>query len=140
MLKIRPARNDDCKKCAEFSQINELRTAGGRYISEEYFRECVDDDEMFIVAELDEEVVGYILGEPMKGNIAYLSLLTVSGNHRGKGIGKKLINAFLKRCEKKSLSYISLYAPKFNEKTITFYENCGFTRGKDHMQFEKVLF
>ena len=135
MLKIRLATVNDCKKCAELSRIEELRPAGSDFISENYFRILVDGDELFFVAEKNKEVVGYILGEPMKGNMASLGLLAVSEKHRGEGIGKGLVETFRKKCDEKGLKYILLYAPKFNKSTLEFYRKCGFNEGKEHIQF-----
>ena len=138
MVNIRLANLDDCKKCAKLSEIEELKTATGTFITENYFRIFVDEDEMFFVAEENEEIAGYILGEPRKGKLANLGLLTVSKNHRNKGIGKKLVGEFRKKCDEKGLKHILLYAPKFNENTIEFYKKCGFTKGKEHVNFLEV--
>lgn len=135
MVEIRLAKIGDCKKCAELSRIEELRPAGSDFISEGYFRIFVDKDEMFFVAEDKGKIIGYILGEPMKGNLANLGLLTVDNNFRGKGIGKKLVEAFRKKGDEKGLKYLLLYAPKFNKKTLEFYKKCGFKEGKEHIQF-----
>ena len=138
MIKIRLAKIKDCKKCAELSRIEELRPAGSDFISGGYFRIFIDKDELFFVAEYDGEVVGYILGEPMKGNMANLGLSTVNSTLRGKGIGKKLVEAFRKKCDEKGLKYILLYAPKFNKNTLEFYKKCGFKEGKGHIQFLEI--
>ncbi|MBY8991349.1 MAG: GNAT family N-acetyltransferase [Candidatus Lokiarchaeota archaeon] len=135
LITIRPAEIRDCKICVELSKIKELKPAGGSYIPEDYFKACIDDDEMFLVAEINSEVKGYILGEPMKGNNANLSLLAVEQKNRGQGIGTKLIQAFRKRCDEKNLGFIILYAPKLNKKTLKFYRKNGFEEGKEHIQF-----
>jgi predicted N-acetyltransferase YhbS len=77
MVNIRLAEIKDCEACCRLSEIKELETADGSYISEDYFKKIVDEDEMFFVAEDSNQIVGYILGEPMKVNLAFLSLLTV---------------------------------------------------------------
>jgi ribosomal protein S18 acetylase RimI-like enzyme len=135
MIKIRSAKLKDCKKCSELSKIKELKTADNSFISENYFRCFVDTDDMFFVAEEKENVIGYLLGEPLKGNLAFLSLLTVDKEHRNKGIGKKLIDRFKKRCDKKKLNYLVLYAPEFNKKTHKFYKSNNFIQGKKLIQF-----
>ncbi len=135
MVEIRTAKAEDCKRCAELSKIEELRPAGSDFISEEYFHIFVDEDEMFLVAEDEGKIVGYILGEPMKGSIAHLGLLTVKSNLRGKGIGRELVEAFRRKCDEKGLNFILLYAPTFNKRTLDFYRRCGFKEGKEHLQF-----
>ena len=138
MIKIRNATLKDCRKCAELSRIPELELPLEKYISEKYFRLFVDSDKMFFVAEKGREIIGYVLGEPMKGNLANLGLLAVDRKFRGKGIGKKLIDAMRKRCDEKGLTYILLYAPKNNKKTLEFYREHGFKEGKSYVQFVEL--
>jgi len=123
---IRLATKKDCISCAELSKIKELKDPHGDFISEEYFRNFVDVDEMFFVAEDNNKIVGYILGEPLKCNLALLGLLTVSEKFRGQGIGKQLIKAFRDSCDNHNVEYIFFYAPNFNKNTIEFYKKQGF--------------
>ncbi len=139
MVNIRLARIDDCLICSELSKIEELMIANGSYVSEDYFKNFVDSDELFFVAEIDNNIVGYILGEPIKGNLAFLGLFTVEIKHRKKGIGKNLINTFSKKCKSKGLLEIIFYAPSFNKDTIEFYKKQGFIEGKSHTNFYSVL-
>ena len=138
MAKIRIAELKDCRRCAELSKIEELKPAVGGYPPKKYFELFVDKDKMFFVAEENDNIVGYILGEPMKGNIANLGLLAVDKKYRGKGIGKKLIEAMRKRCNEKGLNYLLLYATKNNKKTLEFYRKCGFKEGKNYIQFVEL--
>lgn len=137
MVNIRLAKIEDCKACAELSKIKELET-NGDYVPEDYFKLLVDDDEMFFIAESENKVVGFIVGEPMKGGLAFMSILAVDTSLRGKGIGKKLVETFRKKCYEKGLKFIVFYAPKFNENTIEFYKKQGFNEGKLHVQFTEV--
>ncbi|MHA2068895.1 MAG: GNAT family N-acetyltransferase, partial [Candidatus Thorarchaeota archaeon] len=107
-IKVRPAVVNDCEVCAQLSRIEEHEAPAADYLPAGFFEDNIDDDEMFLVAEAKGEVVGYVLGQPMKGDYAYLSLLAVDSGMRGKGIGKLLVDAFLKRCLEKSLSYVAL--------------------------------
>ena len=138
MVKIRHATLKDCKKCAELSRVPELELPLEKYISEKYFKLFVDEDKMFFVAEDNNKIVGYILGEPMKGRLANLGLLAVDKKFRGKGVGKKLVDAMRKRCDEKGLTYLLLYAPKSNKKTLEFYRKCGFKEGKNYIPFVEL--
>ena len=132
-MKIRLAITKDCKRCAELSRIQELKPTIGGYITSGYFKNFVDKDKMFFVAEENNQVVGYILGEPLKGKLALLGLLSVDKKVRDKGIGRQLVEKFRKRCKQKKLTYTLIYAPSFNKKTIDFYTKCGFKKGKEHV-------
>jgi ribosomal-protein-alanine N-acetyltransferase len=138
MVTIRNARLEDCMMCVELSKIEEFTQPDGSHVPYDYLKSYIDEDEMFLVAEVKGRVVGYILGEPLKGKIAYVALLTVDSQVRGKGIGRKLIDAFLKRCSEKELKYVFGFAPKFNKRTIEFYRKCGFKEGKEHIQFADI--
>ncbi|MFO8015856.1 MAG: GNAT family N-acetyltransferase [Candidatus Woesearchaeota archaeon] len=135
MARIRLAEIKDCGECAELSRIKELRPAGSDFISGEYFSVFVDKDGMFLVAEDKGRVIGFILGEPMKGGLAHLGLLTVDESFRGQGIGRMLLDAFRKKCDEKGLKDILLYAPKSNRNTLEFYKKRGFKEGREHIQF-----
>ena len=132
--KIRPATPADCARCAALSRIEELRPGTGPYIPERYFRQF-SDTKLFFVAAEKGRVVGYILGEEMRGNLANLGLFAVDKKQRGKGIGTLLLAAFRKACDARGLRYIVLYAPAFNAGTLTFYKRHGFTQGKRYVQF-----
>jgi ribosomal protein S18 acetylase RimI-like enzyme len=134
-IKVRPGVLGDCEACAQLSRIEELDSPGIDYAPAEFFAAHIDDDEMFLVAEVKSKVIGYIVGQPMKGDWAYISLLTVNPEMRGQGIGKMLIGAILDRCVARGFSYVTLFAPKFNKRTLGFYRSRGFTEGKDHVHF-----
>jgi len=137
MVKIRLAKLIDCKFCANLSKIQELKLANGEFISINYFKNFLDKDNMFLVAEENNNIIGYALGEPMKGKVAHLGLLTVDNKFRNHGIGNQLVNKFEDQCKKKGIKNILLYAPKFNKKTLNFYKKLGFQKGKEHIQFLK---
>ncbi|NHJ14434.1 MAG: GNAT family N-acetyltransferase [Candidatus Thorarchaeota archaeon] len=132
---IRAAMLQDCETCAQLSRIEEHEVPGGNHIPADFFAANVDEDKMFIVAENNGEVMGYVLGQPMKSGYAYLSLLAVDARMRGRGLGRMLVDAFLKRCIEKKLFFVSLFAPSFNEETLAFYRTIGFTQGREHFEF-----
>lgn len=139
MVEIRLAKLEDCEACAKLSEIEELKTPDGEFISTEYFKENIDDDELFFVAEDEGKIVGYIFGEPMKSKMAYLSLLAVDKSRRGQGVGKLLLAKFEERCKELELNPILFYAPAFNENTIAFYNKRGYVQGKNYSSFIKYF-
>ena len=135
MVKVRKATKGDIASIVELSKIAELKTAAGGFISESYFKEFMDEAGIVYVAEDNDDIVGYVLGEPMKGKLANLGLLSVHKDRRGEGIGKMLLEAFREACDERGLTFILLYAPQFNENTLEFYRKAGFTEGKAHVMF-----
>ncbi len=87
-IKVRPGVVSDCEMCAQLSRIEELDSPGADYVPAELFEAHIDDDEMFLVAEVEGKVVGYVVGQPMKGDWAYISLLTVDSEMRDKELAK----------------------------------------------------
>jgi [ribosomal protein S18]-alanine N-acetyltransferase len=134
MVTIRLAKVGDCRRCTELSRTEELKVNDG-FIPEDYFRNFVDEDKMFFVAEDKGVVVGFVLGEPMKGKLANLGLLSVDPSHRGKGIGTRLVDAFRERCTAMGLKYRLVYARADCADTVNFYVKAGFRKGKPYQQF-----
>ena len=93
--------------------------------------------EIFLVAELENKVVGLIDGFIIddiffKEKIAYLDHICVDRNHRNKEIGTKLIKEFQKISQKKGAKYVKLNAFVKNINAIKLYEKFGF---KEYSRF-----
>lgn len=101
-----------------------------------YFEVLSEFPETFLVAELAGEVVGYImcrieygfshvkkLGLARRGHVISVAVLE---EHRGKGIGTRLINTAQEEMSKKSASESYLEVRVSNERAITLYERLGY--------------
>lgn len=139
MTQISKAQIVDCAACAKLSQIEELRTPFGDFISESFYQKMIEEDAIFYVTKKENEIIGFLVAQKLKGDLVNLDLLTVKKEYRNKGVGKKLLDTFQNECKKLNAKFILLYAPKMNQKTQKFYEACGFTPGKDHVPFMKKL-
>ncbi|MBI4014864.1 MAG: GNAT family N-acetyltransferase [Candidatus Aenigmarchaeota archaeon] len=107
--------------------------AHGEYPSSDILSNYVNG--LFLVAEEGNEVVGYIAGEELRGNVAMIWFFTTNP----RGIGTKLLAEFEKLCRKNAIKYILLYAPTFNEKTLVFYRTTGYNEGLKMTEFNKIL-
>jgi len=132
-MEIRRAEDKDIKQCVELSQIKEFEMPGAVFPDEEYFNESLS--KVFLVAEEGEKIVGFILGFNLTIKDVYLDLLVVKNKFRSKGVGKKLIEKFREELKLKEVKEYFLIAPKFNNKTISFYENLGLKKGKEYVLF-----
>jgi ribosomal-protein-alanine N-acetyltransferase len=96
--------------------------------------------ETFIVAELDNQIVGYImcrietgipsfklLGITRKGHVISIAVLP---NHHRKGIGCKLIQEALQAMQKYNAKECYLEVRESNLPAITLYEKLGFKPAK----------
>ncbi len=116
-MTIGPAEEKDLEECAELGRIPEFELPSGGFLEAEYLKIYLDPD-FFIVAEEGNKIIGYALGEKLKGPLGLLSFLMVSKKQRGKGVGTKLLKDFEKRVKKRGVKWILLYGPYFNKKTL----------------------
>ena len=88
---------------------------------------------LFLVAESDEKIVGYVNGYIVrnaemyyKEPVAYLDCLCVSKTYRKRGIGKNLIDEFCKIVKEKGARYVKLNAFENNIPAVNLYKKEGF--------------
>ena len=96
-------------------------------------------ENIFLVAEKDGKLVGYIHGKkappPVDGNKYFqLTEIGVVPNERGKGIGKKLIKEFTKVVSKMGYSKISLICASKNKEALEFYKHLGYHETDIYME------
>lgn len=137
---IRLATANDLDGCVaishipEFSYLHKAKDEDAK----KYLQEYVDKG-ILIVAEDNDEIIGFISGEYMLGNFVWVDGLTVRESHRGKGIGKQLFQKFKYTLIAKGITHIYLTAPKSNEKTLQFYRSIGMKEGKEFVEFSEDL-
>jgi dTDP-4-amino-4,6-dideoxy-D-galactose acyltransferase len=61
-----------------------------------------------------------------KNGVGYIGLISIDSNYRGRGIGKKLIQAAEAYFYKQSISQLRVVTQNKNETACRFYEHCGF--------------
>jgi ribosomal protein S18 acetylase RimI-like enzyme len=96
-----------------------------------------------LVAELDEKVVGFILGDirgwefamPLSG---WLEVMGVDVNFRGQGIGKKLITALFAYFEKSDIETVQAMVNGSETDLLGYFESVGFERG-EYVNLSKKL-
>ena len=88
---------------------------------------------IFLVAEIDEKIVGYINGYIVENSdvyykepVAYLDCLCVDASLRKQGIGKELINEFTNIVKSRGAKYIKLNAFENNVPAVTLYKELGY--------------
>lgn len=83
------------------------------------------DSEMVMIAELDEKIVGVIVGT-IEGNQAYFYRLAVDPNYQNMGIGRQLVEALEKRFEERGATQIQIMVNQDNKRVIPFYQSLGY--------------
>ncbi|NCN86689.1 GNAT family N-acetyltransferase [archaeon] len=129
-MKIRKATKKDIEQIRKIADVEELRVTGGdRAPSERWFNAFIKEKQMFLVAEEDKKIVGFILGERVTGDLGYLWEIGVEKKLRSKGIGKLLLNEFIKESKKRKLRSIITYGC-YNKKTLNFFKKNNFFHGE----------
>lgn len=86
-----------------------------------------------LVVEDKGKILGYLEGSFVRHNLygeGELSKLVVSKEARGKGVGLKLVEEFLKICKDNKVDYVQVTTSKENKEAIRFYKKAGFKRSK----------
>jgi ribosomal protein S18 acetylase RimI-like enzyme len=134
-MKIRKVKKEDIKQCVKLSKIPEFEI-GNLYPDKESLIEMMKH-KLFLVAEENKKIIGFIGGYRHSKKDAYIDLLTVS--KKGKGIGKKLLEELKKLMKKQKIKLFWLIAPEFNKKTLNFYRKNKLKQGKNYKVFYKKL-
>ncbi|GBE20653.1 putative acetyltransferase [archaeon BMS3Abin17] len=137
-MPIRPAEIKDLKGCEEILKIPELRFIDGYYPDINYRKEFIDKD-YFLVFEMDNKIVGCVLGEPLKCKHVIIWFFAVKKEYRRQGIGEKLIKEFEKRCCKNKHKWCILHTPISIKNSMNFYKKLGYNKGESFVEFEKEL-
>ena len=91
----------------------------------------LDASGLYLVAELDGEIVGHAFLEPMKlAAVAHVFHLTmvIHPGYRGRGIGRRLLEELLRRAEDvQQVEKVELRVRATNEAAIRLYECAGFS-------------
>jgi len=136
-MNIRKAELKDIKQCEKISKIREFEMPTGEMPDAKSFELSLN--QIFLVAEEKNKIIGLILGYKLTKEYIYLDLFTVHKDFRNKKIGTQLLTAF--RNELRNLNYKDyfLIAPSFNKKTLNFYSKNGLIKGEQYTLFcEKV--
>jgi ribosomal-protein-alanine N-acetyltransferase len=77
--------------------------------------------EGFIVATINDQIVGFILATISDSKTARILMLGVYPYHRNKGIGSNLIDAIISQCYRKNIKLVQLEVRTKNQNAIQFY-------------------
>ena len=139
---IRKATTDDLQRIQELNnELFELELANyDKYLvkdwplsieGKEYFENAIRNS-FVIVAEIENKVVGYLLGEEndipyYSFKIAELCNMCVDENYRKNGVGNALYSEFEKYYKEHGITHFMVTASFKNESAKAFYKKMGFT-------------
>lgn len=135
-LIVRPAFPSDLDACVSLVSVPELVLTTGDYMTSDYMCKYLNEN-FFLVAEEDEEIIGMLFSEPIKDSGCLVWAIAVAKNRRGQGIGSMLLIELQKRIVRLGLNWIILYGFADSEAALAFYQSNGFRKGIRCVEFVK---
>lgn len=140
MFNIRKTKKEDLDEAMKILSIKELGWDNGETYSHKYFERIMNSEEgaIFLVAEESNEILGVIYGEySQHEDWSELMGISVKENHKGKGIGKALIQKFEDMVKSKNISMVELNA--HIETLGKFVHKLGYEKGGTYINCKKIL-
>lgn len=137
------------KLCREVRQYH-IDILGGYFTEQDdefeklgFLNSLIDGNIIALVAENSDGLVeGYLLADKkdvpylIESKVAHISNFGVAEALRGKGIGKKLMDAFFEICKQEKIDEIRLGVYNKNINAYNFYEHYGFEALEQRMIFK----
>ena len=95
------------------------------------------DSELVLIAEMEEKVVGVIVGT-IDGTRGYFYRLAVDPAYQGHGVGRQLVLALEQRFKQKGATRVIIMVNQDNKKVIPFYSNMGY-QVQEYITLSKIL-
>jgi ribosomal protein S18 acetylase RimI-like enzyme len=116
-----------------------------RVLSEQCYEETMEafgrqlswDSELVLVASVDDEIAGMIIGT-IDNNRGYYYRVAVHPDYQRQGIGKALIGALRQRFESRNVTKIMITADEHNEPILSLYESLGYRAQDFFRSFQKL--
>lgn len=121
---VRRMRMADLNRIVEIELASFGDEAYDRNLFVEFFRKC---GELFLVAEHDREVQGYMV-TCIRGEQAELVSVAVDRAARRMGAASALMESTLRRLRRRGIARIGLMVRADNDKARAFYERYGFEK------------
>ena len=124
LFTIRKLRLTDLDRILEIERSSFGADAYDRKLFAEFFRKC---GELFLVAEHDREVQGYMV-TCIRGEQAELVSVAVDRAARRMGAASALMESTLRRLRRRGIARIGLMVRAANDQARAFYERYGFEK------------
>ena len=97
-----------------------------------FHENIANPNNLYLIAENENEGVGFISFHTQNllhhcGRVGEIQEFFINENHRGKGIGKQLVEKILQYAEENKLKSIEVTTNKRRVENVMIYENLGFT-------------
>ena len=140
MTIIRKALIKDCRAVYELCRFPGVLDPDGEPPRMFWIRSFVKEKKLFLVAEENSRVVGFIMGEKTSGNVMLIWLEAVRCDRQSIGIGKKLLQAVEKECLRKKIRVVVVYAYAKNKKMLNLLKSFNYRKGNPFYEHEKFFY
>jgi hypothetical protein len=124
-VNIRPFLESDTKAVAALWRRVHPQAPARNVPEEDMRRKLAVQRELFLVAELDAEVVGTAMAG-YDGHRGWIYYLVVSPEHRRRGIGTALMKRVEKELARLGCPKLNLQVRASNEEVVAFYKKLGY--------------
>jgi len=121
VIKIRNFEMPDIRRMVEIEEGSNLDGDAGLYL--ELYEEW---PEGFLVAEREEEVIGFVVMVLTPEGEGRVFALAVDSRYRGKGVGRTLLKAGFSVLRKRKVGYVRLEVRVSNQIAQRLYRSMGF--------------
>lgn len=121
-IKVRPFTMSDYNQVAHIWDLCNVPMPEGR---KEAQKRLERDPDMFLVAELNNAVIGVVMGA-WDGRRAWCHNYGVDPSFRGQGVGSALVGELVNKVKAKGIPRLNALIRKEDAASEGFYEACGF--------------
>jgi ribosomal-protein-alanine N-acetyltransferase len=93
--------------------------------SRRIFEDCLTKPYFAYSVDQDNQPLGYYIGMTVLDEVTLMDIV-VSAAHRGKGLGKSLLQHLMHECNQNNIQQIWLEVRESNKAAIKLYDNAGF--------------
>lgn len=140
-IKIRRAKNKDINSVYILGeQVDELKFSNKNFHEKFELKHFLKGkDNIFLVAEIDKKVEGFLYAKIISKDWCMLDNLVVSKKFRNNGMGSQLLEELYKLLKKMKVDYIQVIEDVTKKKTREFWRNKGFKEQKVFVWADKIL-
>jgi GNAT superfamily N-acetyltransferase len=135
---IRPAKLADCPACEALGHVPEIAIAPDWFLPLEYYQQVVRGKHIFLVAEVNGQIVGFTIGEKIVAGILG-QYIVVEKKYRRHGIGVALIKATENEARKRKAYFVLAYAVAKSAGIQRAFKILGYRRGQLTYEWMKGL-
>ena len=103
-----------------------IQEASQPELSERILAAIADPARIMLVAEENGEIVGLAQGRTNRGGYSWLGFMGVSPDHRRRGVGRGLLDVFIRRSRESGCTKVSLNTAPSLKPAIKLYTETGF--------------